>query len=170
MENRTEPSEVGSQEAAASSQVPGSGGIDSLFDPLDIGEEEFNDLIIEETDVDIAENTRWLAVARVNCRKGFSHDAFAQQMRAAWNPAKDVSIRPLGVNRFVIQCFCLGDWEKVTLRGPWIFREWAVIIAPYDGFSDPESVELEYMPVWIQILKIPEAYMKETVVRQLVSR
>jgi hypothetical protein len=114
------PSGEFSEEVAASFEAPRDGGIDSLFDRLVIREEEFDDLIIEEVDVDLSESTRWLAVARVHCDKGFSHEAFFQQMRAAWNPAREVSIRPVGTNRLVIQFFCLGDWEKVTERGPWL--------------------------------------------------
>jgi hypothetical protein len=37
------------------------------------GIDEFD---LEEIDIDIAENTRWLAAARVSCVKGFSHKAF----------------------------------------------------------------------------------------------
>ncbi|KAM0871788.1 hypothetical protein ACQ4PT_039161 [Festuca glaucescens] len=164
------PSATASMEAAANSEQPLGGGVDDLFDRLELGEEDFDDLIIEEVDVDIIENTRWLAVARVHCEKNFSHEAFFQQMRVAWNSAKEVKIRAVGINRFVFQCFCLGDWEKVVEKGPWLFREWAVIISPYDGFSDPTEVALELMPIWIQIHKIPEAFRKEPVVRQLVNR
>ncbi|KAM0913347.1 hypothetical protein ACQ4PT_012207 [Festuca glaucescens] len=116
------PSATAPMEAAASSEQPLGRGVDDLFDRLELGEEDFDDLIIEEVDVDIIENTRWLAVARVHC-----------------------------------------DWEKVVEKGPWLFREWAVIIAPYDGFSDPTEVALELMPIWIQIHKIPEAFRKEPV-------
>jgi hypothetical protein len=52
------------------------GGIDFMFDRLDLGEEDFDDLVIEESDVNLAESTRWLAVAKVNCTKRFSHEAF----------------------------------------------------------------------------------------------
>jgi hypothetical protein len=93
----------------SSSEAPSGGGIDSLFDRLEIGEEGFDDLIIEEADVNLEESTRWLVVARVNCRKGYNHEAFFQKMRAAWNSAREITIRPVGANKFVIQCFCLGD-------------------------------------------------------------
>jgi hypothetical protein len=68
-------------------------------------------------------------------------------MHIAWNPAKEVNIMLVGINRFVIQCFFLRFWEKVIEKGPWLFRDWLVITPQYDGLSDPETVALELMPV-----------------------
>jgi hypothetical protein len=70
------PSATASMEATASPELSQGGGVDDLFDRLELGEEDFDDVIIEEVDVDIIENTRWLAVARVHCKKNCSHEAF----------------------------------------------------------------------------------------------
>jgi hypothetical protein len=76
----------------------------------------------------------------------------------------------VGENLFVIQCFYLADLEKVMEKRPSLFREWAVILAPYNGLSDNSLVQLVFMPIWIQIHKLPEAYKKENVIKPMIAR
>ena len=48
-------------------------------------------------------------------------------------------------------------------KGPWLFWERAVLLAPYDGLSDPDDVESEFMSIWLQVHKLSEGYGKEVV-------
>ena len=84
--------------------------------------------------------------------------------------AQDVKFCAVDTNLYILQFFCLGDWEKVMERGPWWFRDWAVVIAPYDGFAKPESIELEFIPFWIQIHGLPKGYRKKEMVEKLAAR
>jgi hypothetical protein len=143
--------------------------LEGFFDQLDLNEEEFEDVVIDEDDPEIQESTRWLALARVHTGKTFSQSAFYKDMRAAWNPAQRVRFRPVGPNRFVVQASCLGDWERIMQQGPWLFRTWAVLLCPYDGFTKTEEVSIVHMPIWLQIHKLPDVYCKKNIVEKLLK-
>uniref|UniRef100_A0A453E6S4 Uncharacterized protein n=2 Tax=Aegilops tauschii subsp. strangulata TaxID=200361 RepID=A0A453E6S4_AEGTS len=138
----------------AHSAASGGGGVtaaktdlEDFFDQLDLNEEEFEDVVIDEDDPELQESARWLALARVHTEKTFSQGAFYKDMRAAWNPTQSVRFRPVDPNRFVVQASCLGDWERMMMHGPWLFRNWAVLLCPYDGFSRTEDVSIIHMPI-----------------------
>ena len=57
-------------------------------------------------------------------------------------------------------------------KGPWEFRGFgALIIAEYDGFSNPESINLDKIETWSQIHKLPDGVLKnEDFVKNMASR
>ncbi|KAE8776166.1 mechanosensitive ion channel protein 2, chloroplastic-like [Hordeum vulgare] len=59
-----------------------------FFEKLDLREDEFDDVIVEEEAPELADEIPWLALARVQTNKNFSQAAFFKDMRAAWNTAK----------------------------------------------------------------------------------
>jgi hypothetical protein len=79
-------------------------------------------------------------------------------MKNAWSPTKEVTIKALEANLFTIQAYFLGNWLKIEQGGPWLFRQNAVIIVPYDGLVAAKSVDLNFIDVWIQIHKLPVGY------------
>jgi hypothetical protein len=91
-------------------------------------------------------------------------------MRVAWSPAKEVKFTALEENIFTIQCFCLGDWMKVEKGGPWLFRQNAVIIEPYDGLIPTEAVDLNSFDAWIQIHKLPIGYRDQALIKNLMEK
>jgi hypothetical protein len=156
--------------ATNGSSIPGSSkgktmDVAALLRDLRIGEEDFDDLIIEE-EVTVDEEPELLAVARVLTDKTFSGTAFEDTMRYAWSLAKKVDFRDVGNNTFILQLNCLGDWKKVVEEGPWLFRNWGMVIQGYDGYTKPSSLILDKLPIWIQIHDIPEVYLKKKEILQ----
>uniref|UniRef100_A0A452XY64 Uncharacterized protein n=1 Tax=Aegilops tauschii subsp. strangulata TaxID=200361 RepID=A0A452XY64_AEGTS len=118
-----------------------------FMEQLNLEDEDFDDLVIDEADLEINDSVRWLALARVHTDKSFSQVAFYKDMRAAWNPAQPVRFRPVGPKLFVVQASCLGDWERMMYQGPWLFRNLLVLMVPYDGFTKAEEVPKVFMPI-----------------------
>ncbi|XBI18065.1 hypothetical protein VPH35_059954 [Triticum aestivum] len=118
-----------------------------FFDKLDLHEEEFDDVVVEEEAPEMLEGIRWVALARVQTTKNFIQSAFYKDMRAAWNCSQVVRFWPIGPNLFVVQVYCLGDWDRIMEQGPWLFLNMEVLLVPYDGFTNAEEVPILYMPI-----------------------
>ncbi|KAE8803399.1 hypothetical protein D1007_20754 [Hordeum vulgare] len=139
-----------------------------FFEKLDLHEDEFDDVVVEEEAPDLVDEIPWLALARVQTSKNFSQAAFFKDMRVAWNTAKPVRFRPIGANLFVIQAHCLGDWDRIMSQGPWLFRNMAVVFTPYDGYSEATEVPMVHMPIWLQIHKLLDGHCREDVIGKLL--
>jgi hypothetical protein len=46
-------------------------------------------------------------------------------------------------------------------EGPWLFREQALIIEEYDGFSNPRSIKLDRVTVMAQFHQLLDNYVRE---------
>lgn len=67
---------------------------------------------------------------------------------------------------FTVQFDCLADSNKAMNLGPWFFRNnHALLIAEYDGFSNPRSIVLDKLAVWAQIHKLPDNSLHENIVK-----
>jgi hypothetical protein len=151
---------------ASSEALGGSGSsVEDLLGRLNLEEEEDAGFVWEDEVKEPDVKAKWLAIAKVHTNRGFSPSALFADMRSAWNPAQDVTWRKIEDNLFTIQFACLGDWNKATKQGPWVFRSQAVMIEEYDGFSNPRSVVLDKIMVWAQVLKLPDMLLKDAVIR-----
>lgn len=131
-----------------------------LLERLNLQDEEVDDLVWEDK-IDVEEiKPKWLALGWLLTGKNFNQNALMGDMKAAWNPAQEVTWRRINANLFSIQFNCLGDWNKAMHQGPWDFHGIALILAEYDGFSNPEKVKLDRLETWCQIHKLPDGVLR----------
>ncbi|KAL6595453.1 hypothetical protein ACP70R_047793 [Stipagrostis hirtigluma subsp. patula] len=150
--------------------VADANNLDDLMQHLDLQENEELDIMLNEDFEELRAQSRWMAMAKVNTSKAFSHLAFCASMRYAWSLAQEVKIKVTGENLFVLQFSCLGDWNKVMDEGPWNSRGNVVLVEPYDGISKSSSVVFKRLAIWIRIYDFPVTLMKESVGKELAAR
>lgn len=144
--------------------------LEDRFEGLHLCGEEEIDLDFSDELEDLVKEIRWLAIFKVHTTRQFSHSALFNAMRTAWTSAQQVFFKPKGANIFIAQFSCLGDWRRVMDGGPWLFRNAAVIIQEYDGFSNVNDYKLDKIPVWARIEGVPDGLMRKKELAEKVAR
>jgi hypothetical protein len=126
--------------AAESSKVGGQKelNVEELLNMLHLNEMEKDEVVLAKEDRENLPKVKWMAAARLLSAKDLSVVSLTSTMKAAWNPAREVTFRAIDKNLFVVQAFCLGDWKRIMEEGPWIFKGYAGFREVVDvcGFND----------------------------------
>ena len=104
--------------SSASGAGSGTDDVEEMMKNLGLTEDDLDDVVFEDQQVPSEAAVRWMAVARVHTPKEYNQYWFFRNMRAAWDLAQEVKIRPLESNLYTMQFSCLGDWERVMAEGP----------------------------------------------------
>ncbi|XBI85170.1 hypothetical protein VPH35_093355 [Triticum aestivum] len=142
-----------------------------LLETLHLEDDKLDNIVWEDEADEPEEKPKWLALARFLTRKSFGYGALTADMKAAWNPTREVIWCRINSNMFSMQFQCLADWNKAMHQGPWDFKGTSLVIAEYDGFKNPATVKLDRIETWCQIHKLPDMVLKrERFVKSMVGR
>ena len=125
----------GKGDVSGSATQPGSGlDLDELLKSLNLREEDIEGLAVAKEEVEtLKEGTKWMAVMRLLSSKMFSATLLKKTMMFAWAPAKEVTFRELENDKFIVQANYLGDWQKITEQGLWIFHDHGLLLRSMMG-------------------------------------
>jgi hypothetical protein len=144
--------------------------LEDLLKSLNLKGEDIEGFFVAKDEVQsLKEGTKWMAVVRLLSSKPFSVTSLKKTMRFAWAPAQEVRFRDLEENKFIVQASCLGDWQRITEQGPWIFRDYGLLVEKYDGSCKASSVELNRIHAWVQIHDVPELFRKKPIIAGLAG-
>ncbi|KQK02951.2 hypothetical protein BRADI_2g04624v3 [Brachypodium distachyon] len=96
-----------------------------MLKKLKLHDAELQDVVLGKDDVGDLPSVKWMAVAKVLTGKSFGKGALQVTTQSAWGVDREVLLRELEPNLFLLQAFCLGDWKRIMEdAGVW-FREHA---------------------------------------------
>jgi hypothetical protein len=148
----------------------GESDVDDLLGKLRLSEGEADGVFLAKEDRSKLPEVKWLVAAKLLTVKHFSEQLLIATMRSTWNTACEVSFRPMGKNLFLVQAFCLGDWQRIMEEGPWIFCGYALMLEKFDGATPMPSVLPHKVRAWVQIHKTPPLYRSKAILNHLAGR
>jgi hypothetical protein len=88
-------------------------------------------------------------------------------MKRVWKIRGQLDFLQLADRRFILEFAEEGDYNHVITGGPWRYREDAVIVQALLDGQDPETVQFNSIPIWVQFRKIPFYLLCKALARDL---
>ncbi|OMO88655.1 reverse transcriptase [Corchorus capsularis] len=80
-----------------------------------------------------------------------------------WKPESGLTVKKLGERLFLFQFKDGVEKDRVLDSQPWSFQQPFLLLRNYDGFKQPESIELDTYPFWICVFGLPPAMMNDMI-------
>jgi hypothetical protein len=113
--------------------------------------------------VDFAEarkemKTPWIIIWYYNTKRVFNTDGLFTRLRQIWQLHGGMEENGMGEKRFLIVLDKEGDYNHILNGGPWLYQNYAFLVAKYDGMSPVREMKINLMPIWVRILEDGSLY------------
>ena len=75
--------------------------------------------------------------------------------------------KELDDNKFLIRFEQKGDFDHILKGGPWLYQDFPLLVAEYDGKSLISDVPVNGMNIWVKIMELPIGMMSEEWARKM---
>jgi hypothetical protein len=89
------------------------------------------------------------------------------RMRQIWHLRGGMVEKELDGNKFLIKFEHKGDFNHVLKGGPWLYQDYPLLLAEYDGKSSLADFPVNSMAVWVRVMDIPPGMMTEKWARKM---
>jgi hypothetical protein len=89
------------------------------------------------------------------------------RMRQIWHLRGGMEEKELADNKFLIRFEQKGDFNHVLRGGPWLYQDFPLLVAEYDGKSSISDVPVNSMMIWVRIMELPIGMMTEEWARKM---
>ncbi|KAM0875940.1 hypothetical protein ACQ4PT_036478 [Festuca glaucescens] len=89
------------------------------------------------------------------------------RMRQIWQLRGGMVEKELDGNKFLIKFEQKGDFNHVLKGGPWLYQDYPMLVAEYDGKSSLADFPVNSKAVWVRVMDIPPGMMTEKWARKM---
>ncbi|XP_010236280.1 uncharacterized protein LOC100842450 [Brachypodium distachyon] len=125
---------------------------DQIDGEVDMDDVAFIELEPEEEDP--AAESQWKMLGRYYAQRIPNADQLFERMNVVWQLRTGMTYVPLKDNFFIITFYSKGDFNFVSRGGPWIFKGYPLLVAPFIGAARPSETILNSVPVWTRIYDV----------------
>ncbi|XP_041000319.1 uncharacterized protein LOC121246281 [Juglans microcarpa x Juglans regia] len=142
--------------------------ITKLCEGCKITDEEIQEVVVAEGNMLMsAERVRKCLVARIMSDKEVNKGAFCATMSKLWHAERQIFLRDIGWNRFLVEFQKKKDKNSVLQGRPWPFDKFLVCLQECDGNVALRDIQFSMEPFWIQFHNMPFVGMTRKIGEQL---
>ncbi|XP_042942811.1 uncharacterized protein LOC122276999 [Carya illinoinensis] len=132
------------------------GDLDSLYASLSLTEKENEEVLVDTRMVEeVLDRGKHCLIMCLLTRKHYNHDALKATMKKVWRPVNGIKFRDLNTVFTLIEFENEGDKSKVERNGPWHFDKQLLLIKPFEGSMQINSIQIKHAAFWVRIHDLP---------------
>lgn len=114
-----------------------------------------------------ANKENFVVVGKFLTEKNINFNAMQNVLASLWRPKEGMEIHDIEGNRFSFVFYHVMDLQKMVEGGPWSFEQNMLVYNTIAGMTDPHTVPLEEVEIWVQLYDIPTGFLSEKILQSV---
>ncbi|KAF0919235.1 hypothetical protein E2562_029006 [Oryza meyeriana var. granulata] len=145
----------------------GKGDLEEAMKRLNLSAADRRGIKVGKEIMSTKNNEDWHAVGKVMSEKMVAAEGIMQTLGRIWCGDRGMICKEMGDNLFLFRFNHPAGRKKALEDGPWMAGHSLLVMVAYDGKQTLESMDFNFIPIWIHVSSVPMGMMNKVVAEMI---